>query len=439
MSKEYSWNIQKLINYIILPIPKKIFESYLSKVFSSIIQIEEENKSEGGLSIISFTHYLNLPLFLSEKIFQSIKKCLKNKLNKREFIIFFFKLYYGTLEERLKLFFDILDFDKDNIIRFEDVQLFSYHMQLYKNIYKDDVDLDLINNIIFGMFEMDNLELNYNEFIKNIKFKNSDIFFLYIMFFYKYKPFSINELKLFEKHFHSEKENKEEDNNLIYYNIFPIQKPTRNLFIYLKKYLNIEYQFIDLNMNEDEEILNELNIFENDFHNIKNQFNLSKEKQTSVISVSKYSVSNLVKEINDLNNIFFKEKSKTSSNQYLFKAECEIGIREKKKDFEKDNIPYKNAILYLCNNSLFVFYNKYKNLDLYILKKVLEIEKIDNLILICLIIGLNPKVIEINFNNEKNRIKFLNILIKTVNYRKIKDYYDINSKIGKGGFGKIFM
>ena len=439
MSKDYSWNIQKLINYIIIPIPKKIFESYLSKVFSSIIQIEEENKSEGGLSIISFTHYLNLPLFLSEKIFHSIKKCFKNKLNKREFIIFFLKLYYGTLEERLKLFFDILDFDKDNIIRFEDVQLFSYHMQLYKNIYKDDVDLDLINNIIFGMFEMDNLELNYNEFIKNIKFKNSDIFFLYIMFFYKYKPFSINELKLFEKHFHSEKENKEEDNNLIYYNIFPIQKPTRNLFIYLKKYLNIEYQFIDLNMNEDEEILNELNIFENDFHNIKNQFNLSKEKQTSVISASKYSVSNLVKEINDLNNIFFKEKSKTSSNQYLFKAECEIGIREKKKDFEKDNIPYKNAILYLCNNSLFVFYNKYKNLDLYILKKVLEIEKIDNLILICLIIGLNPKVIEINFNNEKNRIKFLNILIKTVNYRKIKDYYDINSKIGKGGFGKIFM
>ena len=76
---------------------------------------------------------------------------------------------------------------------------------------------------------------------------------------------------------------------------------------------------------------------------------------------------------------------------------------------------------------------------MYFLKKVLEIEKIDNLILICLIIGLNPKVIEINFNNEKNRIKFLNILIKTVNYRKIKDYYDINNKIGKGGFGKIFM
>ena len=89
MSKDYSWNIQKLINYIIIPIPKKIFESYLSKVFSSIIQIEEENKSEGGLSIISFTHYLNLPLFLSEKIFHSIKKCFKNKLNKREFIIFF--------------------------------------------------------------------------------------------------------------------------------------------------------------------------------------------------------------------------------------------------------------------------------------------------------------------------------------------------------------
>ena len=441
MSKVYSWSITKLINYLILPIPKKIFEYFLSKVFSSITEIEEENKSEGGLSIISFTHYLNLPLFLSEKIFLSIKKLLKDKLNKREFITFFIKLYYGTLEERLHLFFDILDFDNDNIIKIEDVQLFSYHMQLYKNLYKDDVDLDLINQIIFGIFEMDNLELNYDEFIQKIKFNNSDIFFLYLMFFYKYKPFSISELKLFEKHFHSEKHIKDENNKIIYNDIYPIKEPTRNLFFYLKKYLNIEYQFIDLNKNEDEEILNELEIFENDFQNIKNHFSHSNEKhnyKNSIISETKSSVYNLEKEMKEIKDNMI-EKSKTSSLHYLFKGECEIGIREKKNDFEKDSIPYKKSILYLCGNCLFVFYNKYKNLDLYILKKVLEIEEIDNLLLICFIVGLNPKVIEINFNNEKNESKFLNILIKTINYRKIKDFYEINSKIGKGGFGKIFM
>ena len=327
------------------------------------------------------------------------------------------------------------------ITKIEDVQLFSYHMQLYKNLYKDDVDLDLINQIIFGIFEMDNLELNYDEFIQKIKFNNSDIFFLYLMFFYKYKPFSISELKLFEKHFHSEKHIKDENNKIIYNDIFPIKEPTRNLFFYLKKYLNIEYQFIDLNKNEDEEILNELEIFENDFQNIKNHFSHSNEKhnyKNSIISETKSSVYNLEKEMKEIKDNMI-EKSKTSSLHYLFKGECEIGIREKKNDFEKDSIPYKKSILYLCGNCLFVFYNKYKNLDLYILKKVLEIEEIDNLLLICFIVGLNPKVIEINFNNEKNESKFLNILIKTINYRKIKDFYEINSKIGKGGFGKIFM
>ena len=442
MSKVYSGSITELINYIILPIPKNIFECYLSKVFSSISEIKEENKSEGAINIISFTHYLNLPLFLSEKIFYSIKKYLKNPLKKSEFMIFFSKLYYGTLEERLHLFFDILDFDNDNIIRIEDVQLFSYHMQLYKNVYKDDVDLDLINHIIFSIFEIDNLELTFAEFIQKIKFKNSDILFLYLMFFYKYKPFSISELKLFEKHFHSEKNIKQEYDTSIYYDIYPIKEPTRKLFFYFKKYLNIEYQFIDLNKNEDEEILDELKIFENDFKKIKNQFRFSNEKQAyknSIISAPKLSIYNIENDIKEISDNFMQEKSKTSSFNYLFKGECEIGIRDNINDFEKDDIPYKRSILYLCGNCLFVFYNNYKNLDLYFLKKVFEIKEINNLILICVVIGLNPKIIEINFNNEKIKKKFFNILMKTINYRKLKDFYNINSKIGKGGFGKIFM
>ena len=46
-----------------------------------------------------------------------------------------------------------MDFDNDNLIQIEDLKLFSYHFHLIKNIYKDDLDLYLIDEMINPIFD----------------------------------------------------------------------------------------------------------------------------------------------------------------------------------------------------------------------------------------------------------------------------------------------
>ena len=460
MSKEYSWDILRIINYINIPVSRKIFEKYISKIYSSISESSKnEMNTNPELNIISFTHYLNLPLFISEKIFNSIQKSKEKEINREEFINYLSTLYFGTLEEKAKLIFKIIDFDDDNYITIEDAKLLSYHFHIFKNVYKDDLDLELINEIINGIFERDK-KLNYNEYIKRIKMQNSDIFFLYLMFFFKFKPFTINELKLFEKNYHLEKHLKYKLDTKDIFNIYPLIQPTKNLFYYYKKYLQIETKFTDEESeNEDEKILNDLKDFENDFKKIKSNFNLPKDKSSfrnSVFSAPKLSQQNLfqLNQSLSIENHFVNCKTISNEKYYSFHSECKLGNRKNISDFEKDNIPYKKVNLYLTGNCLFSYekiiennennnekhYHErhYEKLKLFVLKKVLEIEEADNIVLICYIIGLNPKIIELNFPNEKIKSKFLKAIIQETNFKKVKDYYEIEEKIGKGGFGKIF-
>ena len=52
----------------------------------------------------------------------------------REFIHGFFKIYNSNLETKIKLAFDMYDFDKDGYIRKEDVRLILSYIPIDKNI-----------------------------------------------------------------------------------------------------------------------------------------------------------------------------------------------------------------------------------------------------------------------------------------------------------------
>ena len=86
-------------------------------------------------------------------------------LSEKEFVDYFSTIYYGTLEERAKLIFKILDFNEINKIEVNDVKLFLYHLHIFKNTYRDDIDLDLINKIIYSIFVNNQTVLNCKQFI----------------------------------------------------------------------------------------------------------------------------------------------------------------------------------------------------------------------------------------------------------------------------------
>ena len=436
MSKEYSNNIIEIIEHIEIFMPKHFFEYYLSKIFQSI---KDENLNK--IDIFTFNIYLNLPIFISQKIFNVIKNNPKrNTLKEKEFINFLSIIYYGTIEERAKLIFKILDFDNDNLIQIEDLKLFSYHFHLIKNIYKDELDLYLIDQIINSIFENEKTSLSYEEFIEKIKTVNSDFLFLIILFFFKFKPFTIEELELFYLHNISSNINFENDRNNIL-DLNPLISPSNNLFFYIRKYLGINLLNIIIEDDiGDEEILKELTDFENDFLKAKNKLNIPKEINSLT---KKNTVSHSNTTIEDSRAI---KKSKTTQKEsyYLFKSKCDIIMRNNIKDLKNEkNIQLKKVTLYLSGNNIFVYHfnnnNEKSDLNIFILKKILEIEELGNSVLICYTINLNPKVLEINFPNEFLKNKFIKILKYSMSYRKLEDYYEINRDIGHGAYGKVFL
>ena len=445
MSKEYSKNIMEIVDFIDIFMPKKCFEYFMSMIFNSIKEhnSSKKTKRKKGIDIITFHIYLNLPFFISEKIFNSIKKESRNEILESEFVNFFSTIYYGKLEERAKLIFNILDFSQNNVIKIDDVKLLSYHFHLIKNTYKDDLDLILIDEMISSIFDNGITSLSYKNFIEKIKNKNSDLLFLFILFFFKFKPFEIEELELFYLHNSSQNFEEENDYNIDILDLYPLISPSKNLFHYIKKYLNINtLNLIDKeNISDDEEILNELNNFEIDFEKVKNNLNIPKEVNT-IQKLGRKTI-NSAEEDNSIEVSPNNRQCKTEKNEkyYLFKSKCEVGIRNNIKDLELHEIHFEKVTIYLSGHSLFIYksHNNKNSLNIIILKKILEIEEVGNSVLICYIINSNPKVLEINFNLEHTKNRFIKLLKQVVKYKNLNDYYEVNNKIGIGGYGRVFM
>ena len=82
-----------------------------------------------------------MPIFISDKLFNSFKNHCKGGLLEKEFVNGFYYLYMGTFEETTKIIFNLLDFDKDSYVKKEDVKLFLAHLLLddFNNNYKEKI------------------------------------------------------------------------------------------------------------------------------------------------------------------------------------------------------------------------------------------------------------------------------------------------------------
>ena len=91
----------------------KLFKKYLHEVFLDLSS-PPDTKNNKYISRLTFYEYLKLPIYISDKLFNSFKKHCKSGIIETEFVNGFYNLYMGTFEETTKIIFNLLDFDKDS-------------------------------------------------------------------------------------------------------------------------------------------------------------------------------------------------------------------------------------------------------------------------------------------------------------------------------------
>jgi len=101
------------------------------------------------LSRLTFYDYIKLPIFISEKLFNSFASSSQQEgLKEEEFVKGFFKLYMGSFQETTKVIFDLLDFDKDGIIKKEDVKIILSYLPLNEVSEEKEKRLESVKEVL---------------------------------------------------------------------------------------------------------------------------------------------------------------------------------------------------------------------------------------------------------------------------------------------------
>jgi hypothetical protein len=192
---------------------KSLFKKYLQEVFVDL-STKKENSKTKYLSRLTFYDYIKLPIFISEKLFNSFANSSQQEgLTEEEFVNGFFKLYMGSFQETVKTIFDLLDFDKDGIIKKEDVKIILSYLPLNEVLEEKEKTLESVKEVLGvqmkSLEEIDDIvtktfkkyedKMNFEQFKDIVQNKKSDVLLQIICFLYQEKPFSaknIESLKL---------------------------------------------------------------------------------------------------------------------------------------------------------------------------------------------------------------------------------------------------
>ncbi len=185
-----------------------LFKNYLKEVFNDLgNSVDKQNRK--FISRMAFYDYIKLPIFIAEKLFMSFSKSSTQGLCEEEFVENFFKLYMGSFEETAKMIFNLLDFDKDGIIKKDDVKIVLSYLPLNEiNDEKEEKNdlvskifgtqmksLEEIDNIISETFNKYKGELNLKDFTEIVSEKNSEVFLQILCFLYEQIPFNVKNIE----------------------------------------------------------------------------------------------------------------------------------------------------------------------------------------------------------------------------------------------------
>jgi tRNA A-37 threonylcarbamoyl transferase component Bud32 len=172
---------------------KANFQEFLKFIFKDLKSKSENSKNYDGICKGIFAGYLDLPINITDKIFEAFRNSkFKVYIDEETFLWGMVTLYSDCNEDSLKLFLEILSFTKNEKVYKQDVKLFITY--LIENIQAKDEG----NKIIDKFFDRQEY-FDYENFIKKIYNNDSDLFMLIYFLLCRKKPFSQKSLKYFSK------------------------------------------------------------------------------------------------------------------------------------------------------------------------------------------------------------------------------------------------
>ena len=437
----------------------KLFKKYLHEVFQDL-STQLKNKNVKYISRLIFHDYIKLPIFISDKLFNSFKNHIKEGLLETEFVSGFYQLYMGNFEETTKIIFNLLDFDKDSYIQKEDVKLFLAYLLLddfnnnrenisnneaSEKIYQKQMKkLNDIDNLINKTFKKNNIQLN--EFILILKKNKSDIFLQILCFFYSKKPFSEKSVEYLKSKYMNEEEYLEASKKYIL-----LRKSTKSLIISPSK--ENDNSFINKIINE----------------NIGLSYSPKNSKPKENPLIKKYDSTPVRPKkghhrygscgefvINEYNKYEIKKKEKEENINIPLIKECE-------QKGNNDDIYYENYIFKISeNNKITKFYLLLIKNDIYYFKKEDKKELIGmHNLSSCFLIEQENKGEKIIDNityysfslffksNSKIRkfftcdiliyTSFISNIKKSIGFRNFSEFYEIKEIIGEGRNSSVNM
>ena len=177
----------------------------------------------------SFQELMRLPMIVCNKMYSTFTSNESTQMSVDEFSTNIYNLFFGDIDDKMSMIFDLLDFDGDGAIIYEDVFLILSHLHLMEHNYNTIYYIEEIIAIFFDnktKIEKDNF-FNIN--------KNCDVLLLVLIFLNKYQTIiTEQELTFYESCIL--KKNKNGENALNYNYTYSIKNDKFN------EYEDLEYQ-----------------------------------------------------------------------------------------------------------------------------------------------------------------------------------------------------
>ena len=427
--KETLEKLNSISNYYI---PKNLLEKFASDIFNSLLH---NHDSVGGIDFASFQDYIQFPIFISQKLFNLFTLGNSERLiTKAQFINLFTSMYSSSAEVFERLIFDLFDFDYNDSIQKTDIEIVTYHFHYntnddHLNGTTFDSTIEIIKSILDPIFK-DSVILSYDEYYNLIHQENSDLIYLYKLFFFVNKPFHQEELQFYSEHaFNGTKDTNDKQLTVSFL------QPTMNLINYFSKFYKDIQPIVTEEEEEpldDEDILQDLVQFEQDIVKSK----LIEINKNVFLTLPQQTHSDLNLSTSSLGS--FKSEQ---NNQSIFHNAFKCYIGKNHSIVEQTKHAHKKRI-FLIKNIIFVYNKEHQYERLIYINNVIDIDfkRVENHFVLS-IKFLNdeyPSTIVFVFSSNRKATKFMNMVSQLKH--SIDSIYDFDEKkeMEKGGFGTVF-
>lgn len=178
------------------------FSFYLKEIWKDMSD-RSTNKTQEGISKVTFSKYFQLPGIINDRLFAVFDIDCNGYLSRNEFVNGMTTLFLGEYAELIKFIFRLYDFDKNELITKEDIRIvlsyiplkisnkfsianFKFEQQDYQDRIESQEELISILNKLFQHETVLRIE-TYRNYVETV---SSETFIYILIFLLEKKPFS---------------------------------------------------------------------------------------------------------------------------------------------------------------------------------------------------------------------------------------------------------